>query len=65
MPKGATIEKQVVLHTGRYTVEDEEGIEEVVIGEPTFLKGERSIKNDGPYLLGRSFDTGRGQFSVL
>lgn len=30
------IEKQVVLDTGRYTVRDGEGIEEVVVGEPTF-----------------------------
>ena len=39
MPKGAAIEKQVVLHTGRHTVIDEEGIEEIVVGEPTFQTG--------------------------
>ena len=48
LPKGATVEKQVVLHTGRYTIRDEEGIEEVVIGEPTFQTGKRLIRNDGP-----------------
>jgi len=42
------IEKQVVLHTGRYTVRDEEGIEEVVVGEPTFQTGKRGIRNDKP-----------------
>jgi len=46
LPKGATIEKQVVLHTGRYTVRDEEGIEEAVVGEPTFQTGKRGIRND-------------------
>jgi len=37
------IEKQVVLHTGRYVVRDEEGIEEVVVGEPTFQTSEPLI----------------------
>ena len=49
LPKGATIEKQVVLHTGRYTVRDEEGIEEVVVGEPTFQTGKRLFRNGGLY----------------
>ena len=43
------IEKQVVLHTGRHAVRDEEGIEEVVVGEPTFQTGEPLIPNDGRY----------------
>ena len=43
------IEKQVVLHTGRYAVRDEEGIEEVAVGEPIFQTGEPLIPNDGPY----------------
>ncbi|KAF9653401.1 hypothetical protein BDM02DRAFT_3135608 [Thelephora ganbajun] len=47
LPKGATTEKQVVVHTGRYTVKDEEGIEEVVVGEPAFQTGESLIPNDG------------------
>jgi len=42
------IEKQVILHTGRYVVRDEEGIEEVVVGEPTFQTGEPLIHNCGP-----------------
>lgn len=48
LPKGATIEKQVVLGTGRYTVRDEEGIEEVIPGEPTFATGKRVIPDEGP-----------------
>ena len=43
------IEKQVVLHTGRYAVRDEEGIEEVVVGDPTFQTSGALILNDGPY----------------
>ena len=41
--------KWVVLHTGRYVVRDEEGTEEVVIGEPTFQIGNRLICNDGSH----------------
>ena len=48
LPKDAMIEKQVVLHTGRYAVRDEEGIEEVVVGEPTFQTGEPLIRIGGP-----------------
>lgn len=33
------VEKQIVLHTGRYTVKDEDGIEEISVGEPTFQAG--------------------------
>ena len=39
LPKGATIEKQVVLHTGRYIVKDAEGTEEIAVGESTFQAG--------------------------
>lgn len=42
------IEKQVVLDTGRYTTRDEEGIEEVIVGEPTFTSGKRLIPDEGP-----------------
>jgi len=49
LPKGATIEKQVILHTGRHAVRDEEGIEEVVAREPTFHTSEPLVPNDGPY----------------
>ena len=41
LPKGAAIEKQAILHTGRYVVRDDEGIEEGLAGEPTFHTGKR------------------------
>jgi hypothetical protein len=41
LPKGAAIEKQVLVHTGRYTVLDDEGIEETISGQPTFQKGKQ------------------------
>ena len=43
------IERQVMaLHAGRYVVRDEGGIEEVVVGEPTFETGKRTICDGGP-----------------
>lgn len=48
LPKGATVEKQVVLHTGRYAVRDGEGIEEVLVGQSTFHTGKPLTRNDGP-----------------
>ena len=42
------IGRQVVLHTECYVVREEEEIEEVIVGEPTFQAGKRLIYNDGP-----------------
>lgn len=43
------VEKQVVLHTGRYTIKDEEGIEEVAVGKPTFQAGKRLTRSHELY----------------
>lgn len=40
LPKGALVEKQVLLHTGRFEVQDEDGELEIVTQLPTFREGE-------------------------
>ena len=44
LPKGALVEKQVLLHTGRFVVEDEDGDLEVVTQLPTFQEGENIFR---------------------
>lgn len=39
LPKGALVEKQVVLHTGRFEVKDEYGEVEINTQLPTFQEG--------------------------
>ena len=46
--KSATIEKDVVMCTGRYIVRDEEEIEEIVIVESTFRTSKWPIRDGEP-----------------
>ncbi|KAA1466356.1 hypothetical protein DENSPDRAFT_862415 [Dentipellis sp. KUC8613] len=45
LPKGASVEKQVLYHTGRRIVIDEDGEPEVVSKSPTYNEGSLSVRD--------------------
>lgn len=44
LPKGALVEKQVVVHTGRCYIKDEDGEVETHVQDPSRGEGEASLK---------------------